>query len=68
MIVIMSDLTCIKCGALATKRYSPDLDVKGIGMCDEHEEEVMLDLLVTQFDPKGWEKFEKKYLKQKKNE
>lgn len=64
----MNDLTCIKCGAPATKRYSPDLDVKGIGMCDEHEEEVMLDLLVTQFDPKGWEKFEKKYLKQKKNE
>jgi hypothetical protein len=23
-------------------------------------------LLVTQFDPKGWEKFEKKYLKNEK--
>lgn len=65
---MMSDLTCIKCKAPATKRYSPDLDVKGIGMCDEHEEEIKLDLLITQFDPKGWEKFEKKYLKQKKNE
>ena len=64
----MSDLTCIKCGAPATKRYSPDLDVKGIGMCDEHEEEIKLDLLITQFDSKGWEKFEKKYLKQRKNE
>jgi hypothetical protein len=28
----------------------------------------MMDLMVTQFDKKGWEKFEKKYLKQKKNE
>lgn len=59
-------MTCIKCGAPATKRYSPDLDIKGIGMCDEHEEEIKLDLLVTQFDPKGWEKFEKKYLKNEK--
>ena len=64
----MSNLTCIKCGAPATKRYSPDLDIKGIGMCDEHKDEIMMDLMVTQFDKKGWEKFEKKYLKQKKNE
>ena len=55
-------MTCIKCGVPATKRYSPDLDIEGIGMCDEHEQEVKLDLLLTQFDPKGWEKFEKKYL------
>jgi hypothetical protein len=64
----MSKLTCIKCGSEATKRYSPDLDIQGIGMCAEHEEEVMLDLLITQFDPKGWEKFEKKYSKPKKDE
>jgi hypothetical protein len=61
----MSDLTCIKCGAPATKRYSPDLDIKGIGMCDEHKNEIMMDLMVTQFDKKGWEKFEKKYIKKK---
>jgi hypothetical protein len=30
-------------------------------MCDEHEEEIKLDLLIAQFDSKGWEKFEKKY-------
>lgn len=64
----MSDLKCIKCNAPATKKYSPDLDIKGIGMCDEHEEEIKLDLLITQFDPKGWEKFEKKYLKDGKTE
>jgi len=59
-------MECVKCGAPATKRFSPDLDINGIGMCDEHEEEIKLDLLVTQFDPKGWEKFEKKYLKNEK--
>ena len=54
-------MECIKCGAKATKRYSPDLDIKGIGMCDEHQEEIRMDLLITQFDKKGWDKFEKKY-------
>jgi hypothetical protein len=54
-------MTCIKCGAPATKNYSPDLDIKGIGMCAEHTDEVMMDLMVAQFDKKGWEKFEKKY-------
>jgi hypothetical protein len=54
-------MECVKCGTKATKRYSPDLDIKGIGMCDEHAEEIRLDLLMTQFDKKGWDKFEKKY-------
>jgi hypothetical protein len=54
-------MECVKCGAIATKRYSPDLDIKGIGMCDEHAEEIQMDLLITQFDEKGWDKFEKKY-------
>ena len=60
-------MNCIKCGKEATKKYSPDLDVKGIGMCDEHLEEIQLDLLVAQFDPKGWEKFEKKYSRDDKD-
>jgi hypothetical protein len=59
-------MECVKCGAKATKRYSPDLDIKGIGMCDEHQEEIQMDLLITQFMPDGWEIFEKKYLKFKK--
>ena len=62
----MKDLTCVKCGAPATKRFSPDLDINGIGMCNEHEEEIKMDLLIAQFDSKGWEKFEKKYLPNKK--
>ena len=61
-------MKCIKCGASATKRFSPDLDIQGIGACDEHEEEIKLDLLVAQFDSKGWERFEKKYLKEKKDD
>ena len=64
----MTDLKCIKCNATASKKYSSDLDIKGIGMCDEHEEEIKLDLLITQFDPKGWDKFKKKYLKDEKIE
>jgi hypothetical protein len=59
-------MKCIKCDAPATKKYSPDLDVTGIGMCDEHEEEIKLDLLITQFDPKGWDKFKKKYTSEEK--
>lgn len=54
-------MKCIKCGKPATKRFSPDLDIKGIGACDEHAEEIRLDLLITQFDKKGWDRFEKKY-------
>jgi hypothetical protein len=33
-------------------------------MCDEHEEEVKVDLLIATFQ--GWDKFEKKYSKDKK--
>ena len=55
---------CIKCGKTATKVYSPNIDVKGIGMCDEHEEEVKVDLLIANFQ--GWDKFEKKYSKKQK--
>lgn len=30
----MSRLACIKCGKPATKRFSPDMDINGIGSCD----------------------------------
>ena len=61
-------MNCIKCGKPADKKYSPDLDVKGIGMCNRHEEEIKINLLIAQFEENGWEKFEKKYLKSKENE
>jgi hypothetical protein len=59
-------MECIKCGSKATKTYSPDLDIKGIGMCKEHEEEIMLDLLIANYE--GWEKFERKYTKKSNSE
>jgi hypothetical protein len=54
-------MKCIKCNSEATKNYTPDIDIKDIGMCDKHEEEIMLNILCTKFDPQGWIKFEKKY-------
>ena len=49
-------MVCVKCGKRATKRYSPDLDLNGIGMCDEHEEEVRKDLMIAMFT--DWKHFE----------
>jgi hypothetical protein len=60
-------MTCIKCGKPATKVYSPDLDIKGVGMCDEHSEEIHMDLMICMME-NGWDYFEKKYLKLKKDE
>ena len=60
-------MDCIKCGKKAYRVYKPDLDLTGIGMCSDHQDEITLDLMVAQFDSKGWEKFENKYLKSKKD-
>lgn len=60
-------MNCIKCGKPAYRVYRPDLDVKGIGMCSDHQDEITLDLMVANFDSRGWEKFEKKYLKNEKD-
>ena len=56
-------MNCIKCDKPAYKAYKPDLDVAGIGMCAEHLEEISLDLMIANFE--GWDKFEKKYSKDK---
>ena len=61
----MSKLTCIKCGKPADKVYKPDLDLTGIGMCNEHEEEVTMDIMISLMDKEGWKRFEKKYLNNK---
>lgn len=58
-------MTCIKCGKPATKNFSPDLDVTGIGVCDQHQKEVRMDLMIAATE--GWDWFEKKYLKKKKD-
>jgi hypothetical protein len=54
-------MNCIKCGKKAYKVYKPDLDVTGIGMCSEHQEEVTLDLMIANYEDDGWVKFKNKY-------
>lgn len=63
----MSNSKCIKCNKPAYRVYRPDLDLTGIGMCSDHQDEITLDLMVANFDEKGWEKFEKKYLNNERN-
>jgi hypothetical protein len=60
----MSNQVCIKCHKPATKVYRPDMDLNGIGMCDEHEEEIRKDLMIAMFT--DWKYFEDKYLKEPK--
>lgn len=43
-------MNCIKCGKPATKAYSPDLDLKGIGACDKHAEEIKMDLMICMIE------------------
>lgn len=35
-------MKCVKCGKTATTRFSPDLDIVGIGSCDECLESVQM--------------------------
>ena len=56
-------MECIKCGAPSTKRYSPDLDIQGIGMCSEHEKEIIQDIMISMLT--NWKAFKKKYFKTK---
>lgn len=56
-------MKCIKCDQEATKRWSPDLDINGIGMCGDHEKEVSQDIVIATLT--DWKNFEKKYFKNK---
>ena len=58
---------CIKCGAEATARFSPDMDIEGIGACAEHKEEIRNDLFYAVI-LNTWKTFNKKYnIKNNKN-
>ena len=35
-------MNCIICGKKAVRRFSPDMDIQGIGTCKKHLEDVML--------------------------
>lgn len=35
-------MICVICGKKAAFRYSPDLDIQGVGACKKHNEDVRL--------------------------
>jgi len=55
-------MNCIKCNKTAQHHYSPDIDVKGIGMCNECKDEVFRDIKIAIIG-NDWKHFKKKYLK-----
>ncbi len=47
---------CIICDKKATKRFSPDLDIRGLGSCDKHENDVQFGyVMLMQGDDKMFE-------------
>lgn len=62
-------LKCIICKKKATKRYSPDLDIVGIGSCDKHNRDVFLGyaMLIQGDEEMFWDfiKGNKDYVKEK---
>lgn len=56
---------CLKCGAEATAQFSPDLDIEGVGACEDHKTEIRNDLLFAGVTDK-WNWFNKKYNNKKK--
>jgi len=60
-------LTCLKCGKPAVGRFTPDLDIRGVGFCKRHKIEIWLDIWITMEDGKvGKAYFYKKYFGKKK--
>jgi hypothetical protein len=54
-------MSCVVCLKKATVHYTNDLDIKGIGACDEHQEMVRNDIMFLFLDLTTWKKLEKKY-------
>lgn len=58
-------MKCIVCGLKATKRFSPDLDIQGIGACKKHIEDVRLAyVMLLQGDEKMYNSYIKKLQKE----
>ena len=53
------------CSKKAITRYSPDIDIQGVGACKEHRVHVHFDLLMK-LDKSFYELFEKKPKRKKK--
>lgn len=51
---------CIKCGIETDIVITPDIDIKGIGVCEEHKEEIRLDIILALYTD-DWKRFNKKY-------
>ncbi len=58
-------MTCAICDKPATQRWSPDLDIHGMGSCEDHREEVRIVYFMLILGP---EKEAKKMLKQFRKE
>ncbi len=54
-------MKCLKCNKESTKRISPDLDIKGVAVCDDCADEVRRDMIIVSFEPKMNKWFNKKY-------
>jgi len=39
-------MSCYLCGKKSIGRYSPDLDIRGVGFCKKHKDEVFMRLLI----------------------
>lgn len=64
-------MKCLVCGKLAKWRWSPDLDIDGIGACDKHQEDVQLAyVMLLQQDEEMFESYitslRRKYVKKTK--
>lgn len=53
-------MKCVKCDKEATIRFSPDLDIQGIGACEDCREEIHTDLMLAVIR-NDFKQFEKKY-------
>ena len=62
-------MKCEICGKKAVYRFSPDLDIQGLGACRKHKEDMWLAyLLLLQEGKKEYKSFLKEQLKKQKEE
>ena len=54
----MNKLTCEICGKKAVYRFSPDLDVRGLGACRKHKEDMQLAYIILLSKEGGEKEYE----------
>jgi hypothetical protein len=50
-------MECEVCGKKAIYRFSPDMDIEGLGACKKHKRDMMIAFIIL------WERGEKEYFK-----